>query len=219
MKPALKWSLLLIGLSLWSLGCAALNTVERWVNPPQSGETLYSDDFSTGKGDWSTWNGNGSAVDYDSGGLRFYINQPDLDYWSTLPGEYSDVRIEATSRQMSGPSDNHYGILCRFKDSKTYYAFLISSDGYYGIIKVLDGQYSVLSDTQMQYSDIIFKDTQTNYLKVECNGSKLIFTINGRKLAEVEDVSIASGKIGLMSGTYSNLGVDILFDNLYVYMP
>ena len=120
------------------------------------GDILFYDDFSDTDSDWDIWfEDSGSMINYQNSGLRFVINETQYDYWSTPGNNYSDVRIEVEAIKLDGPDDNNFGLICRFKDSGNFYAFLVSSNGYYGIVKVLDHQYVLIGDSQMQYSELL----------------------------------------------------------------
>jgi hypothetical protein len=199
--------------------CSTFQKIQSWIHPPQTGSTLFSDDFSDPSSGWTTWNGDGSAVDYNSGGLRYFINQLNFDYWSLPPGNYSDTHIEVMATKLTGPDDNHYGIICRYKNRDNFYSFLISSDGYFGIMKVKDGNYSLITGTQMEFSEIIRQSSVTNYLQADCIGENLVFSVNGQKVAVAQDKDFSEGGAGLIAGTYSSPSVDILFDNFTIYQP
>jgi len=202
-----------------SMSCTWMTQAEYYVDPPQTGDTILWDDYSDSDYGWNTWNQNNSAVDFDSGGLRFYINQLDYDYWSTIPLTLKDVQVDVVASRVTGPDDNHFGVVCRYKNRDNFYAFLISSDGYLGILKVKDGEYSWLTGEDMQYSEAILQGENTNYLRAECIGQNLILYVNGQKLAVANDTDLKSGRVGLLAGTYETPGVDILFDNFAVYQP
>jgi hypothetical protein len=199
--------------------CSPVDTIQGWFHSAQPGEILFQDDFSDPSTGWTTWNGDGSAVDYNNGGLRFYINQLDFEYWSLPVGNYEDVRIDVAATKLTGPDDNHYGIICRYVNRDNYYSFIISSDGYYGIMKVKEGNYSLIAGSQMQYSDIIQKGSITNDLQAECSGENLVFSVNGQKLAVAHDSDFKKGGVGLIVGTYQSPGVDVIFDDFVLYQP
>jgi hypothetical protein len=202
-----------------TMSCSWMTQAEYFISPPQAGETILWDDFSNSDYGWNTWNQNNSAVDYDSGGLRFFINQQKYDYWSAGPLRLEDVQVDVVASRVTGPDDNHYGVICRYQNRDNFYAFLISSDGYHGIMKVKDGEYSLLTGEDMQYSEAILQGESTNYLRAECIGQNLVFYVNGQKISVASDVDFKSGRVGLLVGTYEAAGVDILFDNFAVYQP
>ncbi len=200
-------------------GCDPTARIRYLFDPPQSGDILFEDDFSLA-GSWDVWNDTQSIVDYNSGGLRFYVNQPNYEYWSRPKRDFQDVLIDVDSTKVSGPDDNHFGVICRYKNRENFYAFLISSDGYFGIMKVIDNQYQLISHEQMEYSEVIQQgDGAQNQIKVECNGPNLSLSVNDQKLAVAYDTDFEWGGAGLIVGTYDMVGVDILFDNFLIRQP
>jgi len=90
---------------------------------PPTGTVLFSDTFSSSESVWNTWNQNGSYVIYQADGMRFFIDKPNLDFYSKPGYDFTDVRIEVEAIKVDGPDDNSYGIICRMQDEKNYYAF------------------------------------------------------------------------------------------------
>ena len=182
---------------------------------------ILIDDFSTRINGWNIWeNDDGSGVSYYQGGLAFVINALQLDYISLPKGTYSDSRIEVIANKIVGPEDNNFGIICRYQDTKNYYAFIVTSDGYFGLIKVKDGEYTILNgEGNLTPSNAIRRDSGLNHLKVDCIGSVLTFFVNENKLGEVLDTEYHTGRVGLMAGSFDNPGVAVLFDNFIVSNP
>ena len=184
-----------------------------------SGAVLYNETFLDPESGWRTSNSNGSYVIYQAEGLHFFVDQPNLDLWSSPGLKFQDVRIEAEAIKIDGPDNNAYGILCRFQDEKNFYAFVISSDGYAGIYKVVDGDYTLLNHQSMELSSVIRQGEAINYLSASCESDQLNFTVNRELLFEVEDEQFQSGDIGLMAGSFDDPQVNIFFDNLTVFKP
>ena len=184
---------------------------------PES-QVLFSDDFSANYGGWSlTSTQGGSSVSYAHQGLEFIINEKDQDYWSTMPGEYSNIGVGVDASKLGGPDDNTFGVICRYKDAENFYAFLISSDGYYGIIKVKDGIYSLLSGKNMDYDAGIVRGLGTNRVLGICSQDELGLFVNGKLLTIVQDPDLTEGRVGMIAGTNAAPGTDILFDNMILY--
>jgi hypothetical protein len=202
--------ILLIGL----VGCNPSPTILSDAN------ILLIDDFSTNINKWNVWeNEAGSAVSYYQNGLVFIINIPQYDYISIPKGSFGDVIVEVTANKVAGPDDNDYGIICRYKDEKNYYSFIISSDGYFGIIKVKEGNFQILNNTNLEHNSMIRGGNEFNYLKADCIGSSLNFYVNQMMIAEVTDADFSDGKVGLIAGSFDIPGVAILFDNFLVSKP
>jgi len=185
----------------------------------ESGALLFQDDFSDQKSGWDTWYEEGSMIAYQEGGLRFFVDQPNYDYFSSPGKLYKDVKIDVDATHLAGPEDNDFGVICRFKDDNNFYAFLIGSDGFSGILKVINGNYLMISGDGMQYSPSIISGRNVNHITVLCNGSNLVFWVNGEQLFDVQDFDLDNGDIGLIAGTRDAPGVDVFFDNFVVFMP
>lgn len=218
MRKILSFTILICWLATSLSACTAVTGLVTSA-ATNNGRILYADGFSNAESGWSTWKNDASQVSYQDGGLRIVVNQPNLDIWSRPARRYADTRIEVDVRRNSGPANNDFGILCRYRNSSNFYALLISSDQYYGIVHVQDGKYSVLSGGEMQFSGAIHTGDAVNQLRGDCVGSKLRLYINGTLAAEVEDDAIQSGEIGLMAGAFDEPGVDVWFDNFIVLKP
>lgn len=209
-----------IGLLLLS-GCQIMDSLPpEKASSSSSGDVLFHDDFSDTSSGWRVWDTSEANITYADGGLRFYVNQPNYDYWS-LPGkEYTDVTLAVDALLEEGPTDNDFGLICRMQDEYNFYAFLISSDGYGGIIKVKDGLYQVLnSETGLEYGSMINQDQNQNLIRADCIGEHLTMYVNHEKFLEVDDSDFSLGDAGLIAGSYNQPGVSILFDNFYVLKP
>ncbi|HEX9029064.1 MAG TPA: hypothetical protein VF823_07810 [Anaerolineales bacterium] len=212
---------------LLALSCMGLFMTACAVTAQLSGETtarastqiLFQDDFSDKAGGWTTLKSDNKMIAYDQGGLRFFMNDKQFDYWSRPGLRFSDVHIEVDAAKRGGPDDNDYGIICRYQDENNFYSFLISSDGYYGISKMKNGEHSLIGADGMQVSDLINKGDNTNRVAVDCVGDALRLSVNGKKLFEVKDSDFSSGDVGLIAGTADQPGVDIVFDNFIVTKP
>lgn len=186
---------------------------------PPSGTVLFSDTFSSPESGWNTWYQNGSYVIYQADGLRFYVDKPNLDFYSKPGYEFTDVRIEVEAIKVDGPDDNSYGIICRMQDEKNYYAFVISSDGYAGIIRVQEGIYEMINSPSMEFAPTVHQGKSINNLVATCQGDTLSFDINGVNQFLIKDGNFTSGDVGLIAGSFKEPGVDIFFDNLSVFQP
>lgn len=213
--------IVMVCVSLLCCACAPdLSGVLTIAPTPAPGTMIYQDDFENPDSGWNVWNEeSGSNVAYRDGGLRFFINEPQYDYWSRPGKRMDDVLIEVDAAKLSGPDDNDFGIICRFRDRDNFYAFLISSDGYGGILKVKDGNYEMISAPTMQYQEIIRRGVAGNHLAAACIGPALTFFVNDERILSASDTDHTSGEFGLMVGSYMTPGVDVFFDNFKVFRP
>lgn len=199
--------------------CAALSPTPVKQSSILNDRVLYQDDFSNPSTGWNTWKQDASQVSYDNGGLVIKINKPRFDYWSRPGKRFADIRIAVDVTRLSGPDNNDFGILCRYRNRDNFYGFFASSDRYFGIIRVKDGKYEVLSGPELQFSDVIRNGKDMNQLRADCVGNTLTFYINGKQLAQVTDTTFRSGEVGVLAGSYDEPGVEISFDNFIVLKP
>ena len=208
------WILCLAG------GCAGLEI--RPIATPTSapsGTILFQDDFSKIPGDWGLWDRKGGLITYEQGGFRILVNEIDYDFWSVAGKHFGDTLVEVDAARLAGTVNNAFGLICRYQDNRNFYMFLVSSDGYFGIAKLSDGEYRLIGSKQLQYSGLINSAQAAHRLKAGCVGDHLTLWVDSNKMLEVQDPDFTSGDVGLMAGTYSSGGVDILFDNFQVRQP
>lgn len=185
---------------------------------PPSGTTLFKDDFSVPTSGWDRTKFAEGIRDYDGGGYRILVNALQVNFWSTPHKDLADIRIEVDAGKLAGPDENRIGLICRYNVSD-YYFFIISSDGYYGLGIFIKGQAALLGQSEMQFSGKINQGTAINHLRADCNGDTLTFFVNDAQLAQVHDPTLTHGDFGLLAGTFSQPGVDVVFDNFIVTKP
>lgn len=185
---------------------------------PQSGETLFYDDFTNPATGWDRFSSAEGTMDYDGSGYRFLVNALQANFWATPGKSFKDVRVEVDVAKLSGPDENRIGLLCRFLENN-YYFFMVSSDGYYTIGKYIGGNAIQLGQSEMQFNESIHTGLAVNHLRADCKGNILIFFVNGTPVAKAEDADLAEGDVGLLAGTFAQPGVDVIFDNFVVLQP
>jgi hypothetical protein len=102
---------------------------------------LFVDDFN-GEQDcgWATYSRGGGAAATENSAMQVTVSQPGQLWWTNPGRDFDDAIISAEARQVSGPNDNAYGLICRYQNEENFYAFLVSGDGYYSIAKYQSGQ-------------------------------------------------------------------------------
>ena len=186
------------------------------------GELLHSDDFSDPASGWYSNGFEQAVMEYAQDGYRITLNSASSGAWAYSGQSFSNVRLEITATKLAGPDDsNWYGLVCRLQTVEgraDFYAFIISSDGYYGIGKhVNGGPFGLISADRMQFSNAVIQGENTNLVAAECVGNRLTIYVNGVLLAEVEDNDLAGGQAGLIVGTFTEPGAQILFDDFAAY--
>lgn len=216
MKFTRIFPLVLLSVGLFLTACLPTSTTQT-IPSGNSGDILYKEVFADNTSGWDRAINDGGIMDYDSGGYRFLIRQPKLNYWST-PGKYfGDVRVEADVTRLNGPDENRAGLICRYQGGD-YYFFIISTDGFYGIGKFTGGQAILLGQESMLQSEFILAEDM-NHLRADCVGNTLTFYVNFTQLASVQDADFPTGDVGILAGAFNEPDVDVLFQNFVVIQP
>lgn len=218
-KLLVRMPLILGAMAIILQGCLPASRSEAARLENETGSVLYTDDFSDPPSGWGTWKRGGALVEYHAGGLRIRVDETHYDFWSVSGQNFTDARIEVDAAMLDGPSDNDFGIICRYQDRDNFYMLVVSSDGYYGAAKLKNGLYRMIGTDQLQYSSVITQGQATNRVRADCVGDVLSLYVNGQKLLEVRDGDFQDGDVGLIAGSYAIKGVDILFDNFVVKEP
>lgn len=171
---------------------------------------------------WAQYNRGGAVVEVIDGVLRISTSQPGQIWWTNPGRNYDDVTISAQARQMSGPNDNAYGVICRYQNEENFYIFLISGDGYYAIGKYQSGSNQVIyltGEGQYQFSELINQGVATNLIQASCIGNELSLAVNGLPLASVTDPTFVTGDIGVGVSTFQLGTAVVQFDDVRVIAP
>jgi hypothetical protein len=192
-------------------------------DPCDAGGALLYDDFS-GEQEcgWAVYNRGGAVVDISDGALRISTSQPGQIWWTNPGRNFNDVVITVQARQVSGPNDNAYGVICRYQNTENFYIFLISGDGFYAIGKYQSGGSRVTylsGEGEYQFSEIINQGVATNQIRASCIGNELSLAVNGLPLATVTDPSFVTGDIGLGVSTLEPGTAVVHFDEVRVLAP
>ena len=187
------------------------------VSTANPGDILYQEQFENNTTGWARIANDNGIMDYDGGGYRILVRQPKLNIWSTSEQDFGNVRVEVDVIKLDGPDENRMGLICRYQGGD-YYFFMISNDGYYVIGKFIGGLTLLLGQTEMQASDAIQIGTM-NHLRADCIGDTLTFYINFTEVASATDTDFPSGDVGVVAGSFSEPGVDVMFDNFVVIQP
>jgi hypothetical protein len=201
-----------------SLACQAVGPSKPEPTAPASGSILFADDFSSRAAGWDRLQTAEGVMDYDAGGYRMLVNALQTNFWSTPHKSFTDVRIEVDAGKLGGPEENRVGLICRYSASD-YYFFMITHDGYYGIGIFSGGQAVLLGQSEMQFNAAIHTGVNINHLRADCAADQLTFYVNGQQLASAQDAMLKEGDIGLLTGTFGEPGMDMIFDNFVVLEP
>lgn len=217
--------LLLLAVGLTAVNCNSSS------DECSSEGVLFEDDFSGNKDcGWVLYNRGGTTASIEDGGLRISTNQPGQIWWTNPNQSFDDAIISVETRQLSGPDNNAYGIMCRYQNETNFYTFLISGDGYYAIGKYQSGadQITYLSGIDPNnpadnggyvFSEAIKQGVETNQLRASCMGNELSLAVNGIPMETVTDPTFVTGDIGMGVSTLEQGTAVIEFNNLRVIAP
>ncbi len=225
------------------------------------GALLHAADFASAARDQDLFAGRLSAQLVE-GALRLTAGVSESLVYAATGPYFHDFDIEVEARPLAGPLDNAYGLLFRLREAqsapllealglpgsgfagaRSYYLFLISSDGYYQLRRSQAGEQQILS--AWIPSPLIRQGLEiSNRLRVVAQESTLHFYINGEPVAlcipddaqtrstwandecvggqmrlTLQDESPEAGRIALVAQSFQQAGVVLAFDNLLVRMP
>jgi hypothetical protein len=185
--------------------------------------TLLNDDFDGSKEcGWTVYNRSGATASIEDGVFQLTTSQPGQIWWTNAGRNFDDVIITTTVRQLSGPNDNAFGVICRYQNPENFYLMLISGDGYYAIGKYQSGsnQVTYLSgEGQFVSSEAINQGVASNELRVSCIGNELSLAINGITVANVADPTFVTGDVGMGASTFQPGTTVVQFESIRVIAP
>ncbi len=173
---------------------------------PTPATFLLRDDFSSQK--WGTATDKDSSVKYTNKALQMIVYKKNWFVWST-PNEqdYQNVHIEVTAINNGTDPTTTFGIICNKQANKaTFYYFAISPGGQYAIAKSTDGQDDVFLTNNNQWANSTgIKNNAASYrLSADCNSGRLVFYVDGQKIASVSDSAYTHGKVALFTWSGQN---------------
>lgn len=209
--PALKLGLVVVAL----VACEPEVAPTPYIAPTPEVTPVLHEDFSPPTGKWETILDAMSEVGVEDEAYSIFIKDKAWLSWGTPGLSVADVVVEVYAEQVKGPNDNLYGVLLRYQNPDNFYLFQISGDGYWAVMKRMDGDFNYLKP--WTFSEDICQGACTNHLKVSARGPIFGFHVNGQRLGTVEDHSFSVGDIGLSAGSFDQPGLEVFFDDLWVY--
>jgi len=186
--------------------------------PPVNG-VPFQDDFSDPGSGWPSLQDVDTVTDYADDGYRIYVNLDNYAVWVTPGLNATDMRIGVSTTKVAGPDTGYFGIICRYQDKDNFYSAQITGDGFHAILKRQAGEWNFLGADTWQASDTIRQGEDTNAIRAECIGDTLALYVNDELLLEAQDADFTSGDVGLLAGTFDDVGLDVLFDDFAASAP
>lgn len=240
--------------------------IERPVPDPEPGALLYVTTFDAVGGEWDTYQGRDAAqivpvADLDPEAVAASPGALDgqvllVTYGSPYSGEgvfsaldrmYRDFDLRVTAQMISGPLDNQYGVIFRYRDPDNYYGFLVGGDmdnvGWYALVKVQDGVLEWIS--YWGTSEHVRAGTGANEIRVVAVGDAFQFFVNGHLMplcfkgenatsmwvdgtcftddvaTTYRDADFSQGRIALMAGHSIDVSAPVVvaFDDVVIVGP
>jgi hypothetical protein len=205
---------------------------------------LYAASFDENTDDWQQFDDGQLSAQVADGALILQNDVAGRYAFSVARPRYADfdLRVEATA--VSGPLNNGYGVLFRYRDASNYYAFLVSSDGFYRLSRVVAGSERILSEwvdtpvvtqgfERVQRLRVVALGDQFRFFVNDTpvqlcipNDASAVSTyrsglgcIGGTMQDVLTDGSIVDGQVGVVAVTLSEPNVVVRFDNVLVWSP
>lgn len=180
-------------------------------------DLILEDDFEQTEV-WSVVDEEHFSFSYQDGGYRVTNDFTNGAVSSIRSIDYRHILVEIDARQIAGPEDAYYGVVCRWQDAQNYYGAVIGGGGFYAILRLSDGEITFL-DHGTAPSGEVFQDSGPDRVAGSCLGDRLILFVNGQRLLEVRDQTFESGYVGVVVGTRSAGGAQVHFDNFALLRP
>lgn len=210
--------ILITGIPIVLIGVLAWWFLLRDSKPPVE-EGPYSESFDEA-GSWTVGDDATASGVVQEGAYSMVIQESGDIFWVTGGRNFADAVYEVAATPVEGIIDNGYGMLFRVdNEENTFYIFKVSSDGYVYIGRCIDScaDVAVLVDRDWFASEAVQQGLNvTNILRVEANGSDMIFFVNDTEVGRATDGEISQGDIGLVAETFAPGGLRVEFDNFKV---
>ncbi len=176
----------------------------------QANNVLVEDNFSDNYYKW--WTGRSNIARAYIARGEYILSYSGHKSWSSninvRLNRKDDFIIEAKLSRMSGTYENGYGITWG-KGKRGYYNFIITHKGRFYIRKVergRRGKYLVNWKT----TPYINRTVSTNKLRIQKKGKELMFFINGKLVAKIQNQPFFGNQIGFMMYKQQQIAVDYM---------
>ncbi len=179
---------------------------------------LLEDDFPEGYSPYNWWNGSGPQSDVSMADGSYIIrireigNGQEAVSWGTLQDiTWDNARVEAVIRVSSfAGNPTRTGLWVRVQSANSFIAFMISSLGAYRIARFDNGYADLAPWTTTNV--VRTGDLAVNTLRIDMNGSRYAFYINGQWVDTVTDDSRSDGRVTFWGATSGIVPVEFYLD-------
>jgi len=187
---------------------------ETALPPSPLADLPYSADFSTPDQGWTEGSYDNGEYRRENGTYRIRVDKADWILYETVGIPLTDFTAELEA-QAPAQSDFYYGLIFRQTDGENYYFFQVTNLGYHSLAKRVSGNWTILVDWTR--SPAVHTGGVANRLRVSCEGNRIKLLINGYRLPDVWDSSLAAGDLALAVNSRAQTGIATTFNSLRVW--
>jgi len=177
---------------------------------------LFEDRFGNPRSGWGSNSQDAFDRGYEEGEYFIELYEPDWFVWAVPDRRFTDVDVAVEARRVSGATDGHFGLLCRYRSPGDFYYLAVTADGYYAILRLANGEPEVLTGDGFLPSAAVRADGSPYHIRAVCRGEEIALYVNGEQIAAVTDDLLRRGDVGLGVGSGPSGAIRIHFDNLTV---
>lgn len=184
---------------------------------------LYQDDFTNSASGWPEEKFDNYFVGYHEPEF-YHVEISSANYKTTVfeptKQNFTDTTIEvkafAVSKKTATTGDFIYGVAFR-RSGDNFYAFTISPrTKKWSVLKSSSAALKVLAEGK---ADGIHDLDAGDILRVDAQGSKFSFYINGQSIGHATDKDYASGEVGFYVQTFDTPNLHVHFDSISIRKP
>jgi hypothetical protein len=189
------------------------------VASPTADLLPLTDDFSDPASGFGVTQAEDGRVEYADGTLRITSLAGGLEWFSPYTRLVEqDLRIEVRAQRTEGPPLSELAVICRWHDEASYVAAAWREDGQISLWKKVGG----VENRWLEWTPVAGAQDAAgspHSFELTCQGSAIMFAVDGRRVAEATDPSPAEGGFALMAGLLEPGKLVVAFDDLRVTRP
>jgi serine/threonine-protein kinase len=186
---------------------------------PTAEIVLFRDDFSDPDSGWPTLRNEQGGYAYRADGYHIFVDEREAVFWAKTNREDGNASISVDAKPAAEGRNSYFGLLCRFRDDRNFYYFVVRANGDYTIGKYKNAQFQSLFSEGWRQNEAVKEGNQTNRLKADCVGNTLRFYANNVLLDEANDTDFDSGPSGILVGALDPQGFEVIFNNFLITKP
>jgi hypothetical protein len=145
--------------------------------------------------------------------------KPGIEWYSPYKAlSEQDLVISVQARQLAGPPKSEMGIICRWQDKDNYVVAALRLDGKVSLWRKAAGTDERWQDWTSMAAPLS-TELEWHTLRLTCQGSQILFAVDGTQVATAEDPAPGSGSLALMAGLLQPGELTVAFDGLEVSRP